>query len=207
MPERDDMTLERACEVLTRHRHDGFRWFAAGDKAHGEKRRRGDIGYMTHLASFEAIAVAEKYERGSVATPATPAAPSRDDPATAPPLGAAIAEYMRAFGLAVDRVEIVEDFGDRWAKVVVDGRSLAMIPFRDPAPAAPPRGAAEGDAELALAAIRHVVHRKDVEHVNIDGVLANGKVVSSCGLPAEPLRALLAAAETPPPSSEAADAR
>lgn len=60
------MTVEEACEILNRHRHelskdpkDGFdRWYVNGDFVRGPDR------YDCH-SHFEAIAIAEKYQRES----------------------------------------------------------------------------------------------------------------------------------------------
>lgn len=64
-------------------------------------------------------------------------------PATSPDV---IAETLRGFGFSVDRVELVDHLSGRYARIVVDGRNFAMLPFHATAPSAAPRGGAAVDA-------------------------------------------------------------
>ena len=66
------------------------------------------------------------------ALPRTPHEPP-DGSVKTLPLDEAIAEYMRAFGLAVRRVEIIGDpRRGEYAEVYIDPRGVVLIPFRFP---------------------------------------------------------------------------
>ncbi len=65
------MTLERACEVLSKARHHHCQWRigtgSTGRTAYGESRNyQGICLSIWSLTEFEAIAIAEKYEREGI---------------------------------------------------------------------------------------------------------------------------------------------
>lgn len=76
---RDEMTLERACEILNERRYRGSSDWGIADIPEGYEEHERLVEYVVNLvmtnimlASYEAIATAEKLERNSTPAPAAP---------------------------------------------------------------------------------------------------------------------------------------